>query len=93
MNTLAISMQVEEKAASLNSADCFVLLKGNTAYEWRGNGSTAEEKEAAKTTADRLTTVGGIKRVVVEEGKEPAAFWEALGGKVKLPCQMLVYIA
>jgi Gelsolin repeat len=82
MCLLAGGIQLDSTASSLNSADCFVLLDGNTAYTWEGKLSTPEEKSAAIGVATALAPAA--KKVTVQEGKEPDAFWDALGGKVSL---------
>ncbi|XP_045178411.2 villin-1-like isoform X2 [Mercenaria mercenaria] len=72
------SIQVPMEAASLNSNDVFVVFtaKGAT-YIWCGKGSTGDEREAAKNVA------GKRKReiIIVIEGQEKQAFWDAIGGK------------
>lgn len=73
-------LQLDLSAASLNSADCFVLLDGNSAYVWEGKYSTDDEKVAAKVVATRVAPAA--KKQAVQEGKEPDAFWDAIGGKV-----------
>jgi len=89
LNTVAV--QVEEKAKSLNSGDCFVLLTPSTMYSWFGNGANESEQETAKSIAELLKTrppmPEGSTRdvVVVKEGEEPEAFWTAIGGKGEYP--------
>ncbi|KAG2427027.1 hypothetical protein HYH02_014673 [Chlamydomonas schloesseri] len=90
----AHAVEVDATASSLSSGDCFVLERaaavvvGAAAQEaqaqpvllWLGRGSSAAEQEAAAAVAATLSA-GGAAVERVEEGKEPAAFWEALGGK------------
>ncbi|GMF22720.1 unnamed protein product [Phytophthora fragariaefolia] len=76
-NTLAA--QVDEKASSLTSGDCFVLVTPNTVYEWQGAGSSAAEREVASKIASALKKNRNTE--VVEEGSESDDFWEFLGGK------------
>ena len=78
------AVQVPAVATSLNSSDCFVLLTPGTAFEWRGRGSNASERSVADSLS-RVVLSAGRKEVDVEEGSEPAEFWEALGGKVAYP--------
>jgi villin 1/advillin len=81
MNTRGV--QVEEKAHSLNSGDCFALLTPRVIYIWQGKGSNATERKTAQGIAGVLK---GARTVTpVEEGKEPAEFWTALGGKTEYP--------
>eukprot|EP00884_Botryococcus_braunii_P011402 jgi/Botrbrau1/20262/Bobra.31_1s0047.1 len=77
------AIQLDLAAASLNSADCFVLLEGNTAYTWEGKYSSSEEKTAAVAVATALAPAA--KKQAVQEGKEPDAFWDAIGGKASYP--------
>ncbi|XP_074524129.1 scinderin like a [Halichoeres trimaculatus] len=73
------AVEVEPVASSLNTNDMFVLKSDDKKYIWKGNGSTPKELEAAKYVVDVL---GGSAQEV-EETKEPADFWAALGGKKK----------
>lgn len=81
LNTRAI--QVAEKAESLNSGDCFILLTEPTIYVWEGKGANDDEKTTAKAIAETLK----FKRNLVEvtEGSEPDEFWAAIGGKGEYP--------
>lgn len=85
MNTCGI--QVREVAASLNSADCFVLVTPASVYSWKGVGATSDEHTVATNIASILAGtylgVGGRTLVQVDEGSEPPAFWDALGGKTE----------
>lgn len=76
-NTKAV--QVEEKAAALNSGDCFVLQTPGVMFLWEGKKSSAAEK----TAAGKISALLQGKRTItkVEEGKETDAFWKPLGGK------------
>ena len=76
-NTRAVA--VEEKAASLNSNDCFVLETPGDTYVWYGKGCSGDEREMANHVASEVTP--GRTPVKVQEGNEPEAFWEGLGGK------------
>lgn len=76
-NTRAV--QVEEKASSLNSGDCFVLLTPDTMYIWEGEGANSLEKQASESIANMMKGKRGTE--VVAEGSEPDAFWSAVGGK------------
>jgi len=75
--------QVEDKAASLNSGDCFVLITPASASIWQGSGSNAAERQVAASVASALAA--GRPLVTLEEGEEPESFWEALGGKADYP--------
>ncbi|KAL2090020.1 hypothetical protein ACEWY4_014708 [Coilia grayii] len=71
------AVEVEPSAAFLNTNDVFVLKTQDSMFLWRGVGATEEEKAAAKY----VTSFLGGSATEVAEGKEPAAFWSALGGK------------
>lgn len=75
LNTKAT--QVEEKASSLNSNDCFVLLTPKVTYAWLGKFSTGDERNVAVSVAQSL----GKNVENVFEGSEKEDFWKALGGK------------
>jgi len=70
-NTKAI--EVDLRAGSLNSNDCFIVVTPSETYVWAGKGSTGDEREVAKAYAGDFT--------IVCEGSEKADFWAALGGK------------
>ena len=77
------AVQVEEKAASLNSGDCFVLLTPATVFVWKGEGANDSEFETAKTAATTMT--GSRNTAEITEGSEPDEFWAAIGGKGEYP--------
>ena len=76
-NTRAV--QVEEKASSLFSGDCFILVSPKTVYCWQGNGSNADEKETANGICELLK--GDRKLEIFAEGSETDEFWGFIGGK------------
>ncbi|XP_028259636.1 scinderin like a [Parambassis ranga] len=71
------AVEVVPNASSLNTNDVFVLKSPDSLILWKGKGATAEEMGAAKYVASLL----GGAATEVEETKEPAGFWTALGGK------------
>ncbi|KAM4628974.1 scinderin like a [Polymixia lowei] len=71
------AVEVEPKAAFLNTNDVFVLKSPASMFLWRGVGGTDEELSAAKY----VTKLLGGTATEVAEGKEPDGFWLALGGK------------
>uniref|UniRef100_A0A3P8WN16 Scinderin like b n=1 Tax=Cynoglossus semilaevis TaxID=244447 RepID=A0A3P8WN16_CYNSE len=71
------AVEVEASASNLNTNDVFVLKTPSSLTVWRGVGASDEEMAAAKHVVDFLG--GGASNV--SEGKEPADFWSALGGK------------
>uniref|UniRef100_A0A0C9S493 TSA: Wollemia nobilis Ref_Wollemi_Transcript_25648_3389 transcribed RNA sequence n=1 Tax=Wollemia nobilis TaxID=56998 RepID=A0A0C9S493_9CONI len=76
-NTKAI--QVDPVAASLDSTCCFLLQSGTSLFTWHGNATTIEQQKSAARFADFLKP--GTTSKAVKEGTEPAAFWNALGGR------------
>ncbi|XP_035993778.1 scinderin like b [Fundulus heteroclitus] len=71
------AVEVEPSASNLNTNDVFVLKSPKGLFVWRGVGASEEEMNAAKHVVGFL---GGSPNNV-SEGKEPADFWSALGGK------------
>ncbi|KAJ8406324.1 hypothetical protein AAFF_G00305550 [Aldrovandia affinis] len=71
------AVEVEPSASYLNTNDVFVLKSPDSTFVWRGVGATEEELTAAKHVVSFL----GGSPTNVSEGKEPAGFWSALGGK------------
>jgi hypothetical protein len=49
-----VGVQCAEKASSLNSMDCFVLVAPAAVYSWQGSGATDAEKEAGVKIAELL---------------------------------------
>jgi hypothetical protein len=72
------AVQVEEEARQLNSGDAFILLTPGQMWVWYGGGASSEERSIAKSTA--MSMVQDRDLAELEEGREPAAFWEALAG-------------
>ncbi|XP_049332585.1 scinderin like b [Astyanax mexicanus] len=73
------AVEVNPSASSLNTNDVFVLKTPDSLFVWRGVGASADESDAAKHVVSFL----GGKPTDVAEGKEPAGFWSALGGKAE----------
>uniref|UniRef100_A0A1A8S6K5 Macrophage-capping protein n=1 Tax=Nothobranchius rachovii TaxID=451742 RepID=A0A1A8S6K5_9TELE len=71
------AVEVKASASSLNTNDVFVLKSPTSLFVWRGVGASAEEVNAAKHVVGFL----GGSPTQVSEGKEPADFWSAVGGK------------
>ena len=79
-NTRAI--QVAERAASLNSGDCFILETPEKLFLWFGTGANGDEREFTKSIVPRLQIQSKDRDpALIMEGKEPEEFWAALGGK------------
>lgn len=77
LETITRISEVDLDAKSLNSNDAYVLKLKNTGYIWVGKGASGEEEKGA----NYLTEVLHFKANRLVEGEEPAAFWDALGGK------------
>lgn len=73
------AVQVAEKASSLNSGDVFCLETPSCTYLWNGSTSSDEEKALGVEICGLVSP--GRDVVVVDEGAEPDAFWDALGGQ------------
>ncbi|KAL1022650.1 hypothetical protein UPYG_G00030520 [Umbra pygmaea] len=71
------AVEVVPSASSLNTNDVFVVKSPDSFFLWRGVGATDEERSAAQY----LTSFLGGSVTEISEGKEPAGFWSALGGK------------
>ncbi|XP_061695508.1 scinderin like b [Syngnathoides biaculeatus] len=71
------AVEVDVSASNLNTNDVFVLKSPSGLFVWRGVGASDDEMGAAKHVVDFL----GGSASQISEGKEPAAFWSALGGK------------
>jgi gelsolin len=71
----------------LDSNDAYIVDVGASLYVWLGKGSNKTEKrEAMKYASEYLKDAGreaNIPIARIMEGKEPAAFWEAMAGKVQ----------
>eukprot|EP01127_Copromyxa_protea_P006780 TRINITY_DN16767_c0_g1_i1.p1 TRINITY_DN16767_c0_g1~~TRINITY_DN16767_c0_g1_i1.p1 ORF type:complete len:856 (-),score=218.45 TRINITY_DN16767_c0_g1_i1:48-2615(-) len=78
----ATASQVEAIAASLNSADVYVLETAQKIFIWQGKGSNEFERKSATVLCDRVQEqVGSKEKVVIDEEAEPEEFWKELGGK------------
>jgi len=73
----ARAIQVDLRAASLNSNDVFILVGEDSTILWCGKGSTGDEREIAK----KIATKERVDCTTVYEGQEKEDFWAALGGK------------
>ncbi|XP_034038381.1 scinderin like b [Thalassophryne amazonica] len=71
------AVEVEPVGNNLNTNDVFALKCPSNQYVWRGEGASDEEMNFAKRVIAKL----GWTAIDVNEGKEPADFWKALGGK------------
>ncbi|XP_030829530.1 advillin isoform X2 [Strongylocentrotus purpuratus] len=76
-NTRAV--EVEVSAKSLNANDIFVIKGPKQLYIWAGKGGSGDERELGKKVAKVLEPKSAY--TLVPEEKEPAEFWEAIGGK------------
>ena len=70
--------------SSLNAGDVFILDMGLTLLQWNGNEANRKEKAKALEvgTGIKNDERGGKARLTqCDQGREPAEFWKALGGK------------
>ncbi|CAF1325577.1 unnamed protein product [Rotaria sordida] len=65
------AVQVDLRASSLNSNDCFVLFTSQYVYIWCGKGSTGDEREMSKVVASSKSK----EPIMVFEGQEKDEFW------------------
>ncbi|EKE38579.1 hypothetical protein ENUP19_0079G0023 [Entamoeba nuttalli] len=77
--------QVECTWKSMNSGDAFVYDPGKgtrVIYHWQGKKSNRMEKGKAMDIAKRIKDKErvGCSQLLIEEGKEPEAFWKGLQG-------------
>ncbi|XP_062117736.1 villin-3 [Humulus lupulus] len=72
-------VQVDAVAASLNTAECFLLQSGSSVFTWHGNQCTFEQQQLASKVAEFMKP--GVSLKHAKEGTESSAFWFALGGK------------
>ena len=80
VNTRAI--QVETKAASLNSGDSFALVTHDKVYLWFGKLSNNDERSFATNLVQTVLKQGRSVEHV-DENNEHDEFWTALGGKTE----------
>lgn len=59
----------------------FILKTPKNTYIWHGKGGSKLEKDMAQILLKKI--IPDAKPIIVEEDKEPAEFWSALGGNVK----------
>lgn len=85
------AIQVDPKAAVLNSNDVFVLSYDITTYVWYGKGSSTLEMKVgdylATTLLNKSAPMNGI-----HESEEPAQFWALLGGKTEYATSSLLTV-
>ncbi|XP_065147048.1 scinderin [Paramisgurnus dabryanus] len=80
LGTITRICEVDATASSLNTNDTYLLkLPEGNGYVWKGKGASVEEEQGAKYLSEKLK----CKTKLITEGKEPADFWKALGGKAK----------
>ena len=76
--SICYPIQVRSEIRSLNTNDCFILRTPDAQWVWRGEHVKGEYLE---TTIHYAKSLFGDKPFeLIEEGKEPAAFWGNLTG-------------
>jgi len=73
------AVEVDAKAASLNSNDAFILIAGGNSFIWKGKGASDVECAVARAAGKILAAKNAVKEI--GEGAEPEEFWKAIGGK------------
>jgi len=68
-----------EVSTSMASDDAFVLETPAATYIWYGKGASEFERSMAGSVAKTLSP--DHEMIEVDEGSEPSAFWDALGGQ------------
>ena len=58
-----------------------MLETPKTTFVWYGKGSNGDERAVAKSVAETISPPAKVENAF--EGKEPADFWKALGGKTE----------
>lgn len=79
--------QVAVSHKALNSGDVFILDQGLKLYQWNGKDANKYERAKALDVVQKIKDDerGGRAEVeLIDEGEEPDAFWEALGGKGRI---------
>eukprot|EP00026_Physarum_polycephalum_P000052 Phypoly_transcript_00052.p2 GENE.Phypoly_transcript_00052~~Phypoly_transcript_00052.p2 ORF type:complete len:674 (+),score=100.69 Phypoly_transcript_00052:1462-3483(+) len=73
------AVECDLKSSSLHSGHAFVLQTPTEVFAWNGKYAPQHEQSVALSTATILSTHASV--VKIDEGKEPASFWDALGLK------------
>lgn len=80
--------QVEISTAAMNKGDVFVLDMNEVIYQWNGASCSRMEKAKALDLTVRLRDERmnrlNAQVVLVDDGREPDAFWVAIGGKASI---------
>ena len=71
--------QVDEVAKNLASDDVFILETPANTFIWMGEGANDFEQTMGHSVSRTISP--DRKAIVINEGKEPQEFWDALGGK------------
>lgn len=71
--------QYDEIASNLASDDVFILETPKNTYIWMGKGANDFEQSMGHSVSKTISP--DRKAIVINEGKEPQEFWDALGGK------------
>lgn len=76
------AIQVEARAANLNSNDIFVIETLKNVGVWVGKNANEQEVEMTKLMCEFLAPHRG-EPLIYEEGSESSQFWDVLGGREK----------
>eukprot|EP01104_Vermistella_antarctica_P017206 TRINITY_DN6065_c0_g1_i1.p1 TRINITY_DN6065_c0_g1~~TRINITY_DN6065_c0_g1_i1.p1 ORF type:complete len:1395 (+),score=344.46 TRINITY_DN6065_c0_g1_i1:106-4185(+) len=78
------AIEVPVKPEALDSRDTFVLKSEDRMFVWTGKHSSPSEEILAKNMCDKINTQS-LPISLVEEGRETAEFWTAIGGEIDRP--------
>ncbi|CAH9129223.1 unnamed protein product [Cuscuta epithymum] len=72
------AIQVDHVPSSLNSFYCYILKTNTSTFTWVGNLSSSRDHDLLDRMLEMINPIW--QPVMVREGSEPDAFWNALGG-------------
>ncbi len=75
--------EVDFSPASLCSGFPYLITQQGKCFLWKGKGSDVDELSCARLIGMDLALMGEL--VEVEDGTEPATFWDIFGGRVAKP--------
>eukprot|EP01103_Thecamoeba_quadrilineata_P021404 TRINITY_DN9831_c0_g1_i1.p1 TRINITY_DN9831_c0_g1~~TRINITY_DN9831_c0_g1_i1.p1 ORF type:complete len:1007 (-),score=223.26 TRINITY_DN9831_c0_g1_i1:67-2865(-) len=75
------AIQVDLVIKSFNTNDVFLMITPKLKCAWYGKNSLPCEREFSGVAGEILLGARASEIVEIEEGNEPSAFWDALGGK------------
>lgn len=73
--------EVDFTASSLCAGFPYLITQQGQCHLWKGRGSDGEELDSARLVGMDLSLTGRLEEV--DDGEEPAAFWDVFGGGEK----------